>query len=83
MAAQTSASDVPVLPPVYSTTVSPGFSRPSSSAREITACAIRSFMLPVGFSHSSFTRISAQSGGTTLRSRTIDVFPMAWRMSMG
>ncbi len=81
-AAQTSASDAPVLPPVYSTTVPPAFSRPSASAREITAFAIRSFMLPVGFSHSSLTRISAQPGGTTLRSRTREVFPMAWRMSM-
>ena len=81
-AAQTRASEVPVLPPVYSTTVSPGFSRPSSSALEITASAIRSFTLPLGFSHSSFTRISAQSGGTTFRSRTIDVFPIARRMSM-
>ena len=53
-------------PPVYSTTVSPGFSRPSSSAREITAWAIRSFMLPVGFSHSSFAKMPAQLGGTTL-----------------
>lgn len=31
MAVQTSASHVPALPPVYSTTVSPGLSRPSSS----------------------------------------------------
>ena len=71
-----------MLPPVYSTTVSPGFSRPSASAREITACAIRSFRLPVGFSHSSFTKISAQPGGTTLRSRTIEVLPTASRMSI-
>jgi hypothetical protein len=39
-------------------------------------------MLPVGFSDSSFTSTSAQFGGTTLRSRTIDVFPIASRMSM-
>jgi hypothetical protein len=32
----------------------PGFSRPSSSAREITACAIRSLTLPVGFSPLEF-----------------------------
>ncbi len=72
-AAQTSASDAPVLPPVYSTTVPPGFSRPSASAREIRASAARSFMLPVGFSHSSLTRTSAQPGGTTRRSRTSEV----------
>src|SRR6476469_1848985 len=83
LAAQTNASDAPVLPPVYSITVSPDPRRPSASAREITASAIRSFMLPVGFSHSSFTRMSAQSGGTTLRSRTSDVFPIALRMSTG
>ena len=58
-AAQIDASDVPVLPPVYSTTVSPGFSRPSASAREISACATRSLTLPVGFSHSSFTKMAA------------------------
>src|SRR5215471_8081134 len=81
-AAQTSASDAPVLPPVYSTTVSPGRSRPSSSAFEMTACAIRSLRLPVGFSHSSLTRMSAQRGGTILRRRTIDVLPMASRMSI-
>ncbi|HEY0365703.1 MAG TPA: hypothetical protein VGC73_04470 [Pyrinomonadaceae bacterium] len=32
--------------------------------------------------HSSFTKMSAQFSGTTLRSRTIDVFPIAWRMFM-
>ena len=37
-----------MLPPVYSMTVSPGFSRPSASAREITAWAIRSLTLPDG-----------------------------------
>jgi len=40
-------------------------SRPSASARERTACAIRSFMLPVGFSHSSFARMRAPLAGTT------------------
>src|SRR5512144_1406423 len=38
-------------------------------------------MLPVGFSHSSLTRMSALSGGTTLRRRTSEVLPMASRMS--
>ncbi len=36
--------------------------------REITATAIRSFMLPVGFSHSSLTKTRAHFGGRTLRS---------------
>src|SRR3989304_7785553 len=74
------ASDVPVLPPVYSTIVSPGFNRPSSSARETIACAERSFILPVGFSHSSLAKTLPQSGGTTLRSCTNDVLPIACRM---
>ena len=76
-AAQTSASDAPVLPPVYSITVSPRCSRPSASALAITLSAIRSFMLPVGFSHSSFTKTSAQFSGTTFCSRTMVVFPIA------
>ena len=40
--AQTSASDEPVLPPVYSTTAWPGRSRPSRSAASIMASAMRS-----------------------------------------
>ncbi len=48
-AAQTNASDVPVLPPVYSTRVPDGGSRPDDAARSTTDSAIRSFMLPVGF----------------------------------
>src|SRR5688500_1154839 len=80
LAAHTIASEVPVLPPVYSTTVSPGLRRPSASARERTALAMRSLMLPVGFSHSSLTKIGAQSGGTTLRNCTSEVLPIASRM---
>ena len=57
--------------------------RPSASAWEITATAIRSFMLPVGFSHSSFTKMSAQPRGTTLRSCTIEVLPIVSRRSTG
>src|SRR5512140_1614556 len=63
-AAHTKASDTPVLPPVYSTTEPPGRSRPSASAASTIASAMRSFMLPVGFSNSSLTRILALSGGT-------------------
>lgn len=76
-AARTSARDAPVEPPVYSTTVSPGRSRPSSSALAIIARAIRSFMLPVGFCPSTLTKISAHPAGTTLFSRTNGVFPIA------
>ena len=43
----------------------------------IMAKATRSLKLPVGFSHSIFTKMSAQSGGTTLRSLTSEVLPMA------
>src|ERR1700730_15922395 len=43
---------------------------------------MRSFMLPVGFCPSSFTKMAAELGGTTLRSRTIDVFPIASRTSI-
>ena len=82
LAAQTRASEVPVLPPVYSTMVSPRFSRPSCSARAITVRAMRSLRLPVGFSHSSLTKMAAPPRGATLRSRTIEVFPIASRMSM-
>src|SRR5262245_21882995 len=39
-------------------------------------------MLPVGFSHSSLTKTSAQPGGTTLCSRTRDVLPIASRRCM-
>ena len=40
--AQTKASELPVLPPVYSTTGWPGRSRPARSAPSIMASAIRS-----------------------------------------
>jgi hypothetical protein len=40
--AHTNASDEPVLPPVHSTTVWPGCSRPSLSAASIMANAMRS-----------------------------------------
>ncbi len=42
LTAQTKASDVPVEPPVYSTTVCPGDSSPRASAASIMARAIRS-----------------------------------------
>jgi hypothetical protein len=82
LTAQTNAKDVPVLPPVYSTTVSPGFRRPSASARPMAVIAMRSFMLPVGFWYSSFTTIFAQPGGTTRPSSTSAVLPIDANTSM-
>jgi hypothetical protein len=81
-AAHTKASDTPVLPPVYSTTEPPGFSRPSVSAASTMASAIRSFMLPVGFSYSSLTKMRALPGGTRCRSGTRRVWPIVARMVM-
>jgi hypothetical protein len=75
-------SEAPDLPPVYSTTVPPGFHRPSASARAIASRVIRSWKLPVGFSHSSFAGPSAQPGGATLPSRTREAFPIACRTSI-
>ena len=40
--AQTNANELPVLPPVYSTTAWPGRSRPERSAPSIMASAMRS-----------------------------------------
>src|SRR5262245_39090697 len=81
--AQTRARDTPVLPPVYSTTEPPGLRRPSDSAASIMASAIRSFMLPVGFSFSSFTRMRALFLGRTLRRGSKRVLPMHCRMFCG
>ena len=64
-AAQTSASEMPVVPAVYSTTVPPGESRPSAAARSTSARARRSFMLPVGFADSSLATTRADPAGTT------------------
>jgi hypothetical protein len=62
---------------------SPRGAAPLASDQAVALSAeVRSFMLPVGFSHSSFTKMSAQPAGTTFRSLTSDVFPMALRMSM-
>ena len=45
------------------------------------ASAIRSFMLPVGFSLSSFSRMRAPFSGTMWRRATSEVLPMQCRMS--
>jgi len=47
------------------------------------ASAIRSFMLPVGFSSSSFSRMRAPFPGTMLRKGNKEVLPMQCRMSRG
>jgi hypothetical protein len=74
--AQTKASELPVLPPVYSTTVCPGVRRPDRSAPSIIASAIRSLYEPVGLQDSSLTQISAASGVARRFRRTIGVFPI-------
>ena len=79
-ARQTSASAGPVLPPVYSTTVSPAEIKPSRSAPSIIARAIRSFIDPVGLRYSSFSHSSAPFDGAQRRTRTRGVFPIASRI---
>jgi hypothetical protein len=80
LALQTSASDGPVLPPVYSTTVSPAESNPSRSAPSTIASAMRSFIEPVGLKYSSFSHSSAPFAGAHRWRRTIGVFPIASRI---
>src|SRR5215472_900178 len=76
-AAHTSASEIPVVPAVYSTTVSRARRRPSVAARSIMARATRSFMLPVGLADSSLTRMRAAPGGGRRLSSTSGVLPIA------
>src|SRR5215472_17364449 len=76
-AAHTSASEIPVVPAVYSTTVSRGRRRPSAAARSIMARATRSFMLPVGLADSSFTTMRADPAGARRLSSTSGVLPIA------
>jgi len=78
-AAQTSASETPVLPPVYSTTRPPGFRRSVRSPASIMARAMRSFMLPVGLTHSTLIKIRAQPFGTMRLSSSTGVPPMRSR----
>ncbi len=79
-AAQISASETPVLPPVYSTTRPPGSRRLSRSAASIMARAIRSFMLPVGFTLSTLIKMRAHPLGTMRLSSSSGVDPMRSRM---
>src|SRR5437763_136366 len=83
LTAQISDSDTPVLPPVYSTTEPPGLRRPSASAASIMASAMRSFMLPVGFSFSNFNRMRTPILGVIFRKGSKEVLPMQHRMSRG
>src|SRR5688572_20534598 len=69
---------MPVLPPVYSTTVIPGLRSPRASARSTIESAMRSLYEPVGLKYSSFTHTSAAPPGTTLSRRTSGVFPIAF-----
>ena len=78
--AHTKASELPVLPPVYSTTGWPGVRRPARSAPSIMARAMRSLYDPVGLAASSFTQTSAMPGSTRWTRRTTGVFPMAPNM---
>ena len=65
------------------TTEPPAVRRPSTSAASIMASAIRSFMLPVGFSLSILSRTRAPFAGAMRVSGTRDVLPMQCRMVRG
>jgi hypothetical protein len=75
----TKAKDVPVLPPVYSTTVSPWLISPRSMALPKTDTAIRSLYDPVGLALSSFIQTSAEFLGTMLFNLTSGVLPIPVR----
>ena len=80
LTAHTKASETPVLPPVYSTTGPRAGNRPSASAASIMASAMRSFMLPVGFALSSFSRMRAPLAGKMLPSSSSGVPPIQSRI---
>src|SRR5581483_10495261 len=77
----TSASEIPVLPLVGSSSARPGSSSPEASAASIIASATRSLIDPVGFAPSSLayswtpgfgdSRVSSTSGVPPTRSRTL------------
>src|SRR4030095_4310762 len=75
-AAQTNAREMPVVPAVYSTTVPSAARRPLASARSMAVFAMRSFMLPVGFAHSSLATTRAEPAGTIFFNSTSGVLPM-------
>ncbi len=78
------ASEIPVLPLVGSSSVSPGLITPSRSACSIIRSAGRSLMEPVGLRSSSLAQIrtcgpfsSASQRGDSRCSPTSGVFPSA------
>jgi hypothetical protein len=73
----TMASPIPVLPLVGSRMVSPGLSRPSSSAARTMCRATRSFTLPVGLRSSSLAHSRTSEDGDSRGSPTSGVLPHA------
>jgi hypothetical protein len=75
------ASPMPVFPDVPSTTVPPGFRRPSRSASSIMRRAIRSLIELPGLKVSTLARTVASVTPLVMALiRTIGVFPIASRM---
>src|SRR5438270_4197326 len=70
-----SASEIPVLPLVGSSSSRPGSSSPAASAASIIDFATRSLMEPVGFCPSSFAKMRAPPRGDRRFSSTSGVFP--------
>src|SRR5205085_884739 len=70
-----SASEIPVLPLVGSSSSRPGSSSPDASAASIIAFATRSLIEPVGFSPSSFAYTRMDGFGVSRRSSTSGVWP--------
>jgi hypothetical protein len=73
------ASEMPVLPDVGSSTVQPGLSCPSASARSTIASAGRSLIDPVGLRSSSFAHSRTSGEGDSDGKPTIGVSPTAAR----
>ncbi len=71
------ASEMPVLPEVGSSTVQPGVSRPSASARSTMASAGRSLMEPVGLRSSSLAHSRTSGAGLRFGRPTSGVSPTA------
>jgi hypothetical protein len=70
---------MPVLPLVGSMSTDPGPMRPSFSASSIIARAMRSLMLPPGFTRSCLTQTVTRGSKSRLM-RTCGVWPMVSRM---
>src|SRR5204863_7263699 len=71
-----SASEMPVLPLVGSSSSRPGWSSPAASAASSIAFATRSLIEPVGFWPSSFAYSRTPGFGETRRSSTSGVLPI-------